>query len=120
MVSVSRISISTGIGISIGIGIGIGISISIGLGFGLGIGIGISIGISIGICIVLYSVVQKLTETDRQTGGWADKPIFFSQKIFSQLINRKCQEVSSTSQHQFSHDKPSKICWVNMTPPREK
>ena len=36
-------------------------------------GIDISIGISI--CIVLYSDIQKLTGTDRQTGRQAGKPM---------------------------------------------
>ena len=35
--------------------------------------------------------------------------------IFSQLIDGKSQELSSTSEPWFSCDKHFKICWVNMT-----
>ena len=47
-------------------------------------------------------------------GGGGNLPkkkyIFFLHKIISQQIDRKCQEVSSTSELQFSHDKRFKIC----------
>ena len=48
------------------------------------------------------------------TLGWYS--IFF-QKIISQQIDRKYQEVSSPSELRFSRDKRLKICQVDMTPP---
>ena len=48
------------------------------------------------------------------------KNSIFFQKIISQQIDRKSQEVSSTSELRFSRDKRLKICRVNMTPPHEK
>ena len=38
-------------------------------------------------------------------------------KNFSQWIDRKSQEVCSTSENWFSRDRRLKICWVNMTHP---
>ena len=50
--------------------------------------------------------------------GYPPKKIqFFFQKIISQRIDRNCQEVLSTSELRFSHDKHLKICQVNMPPP---
>ena len=43
------------------------------------------------------------------------KNSIFFQKIISQQIDRKSQEVSSTSELRFSRDKRLKICRVNMT-----
>ena len=45
------------------------------------------------------------------------KNSIFFQKIICQPIDRKCQEVSSTSELRFSRDKRLKICRVNMPPP---
>ena len=53
-------------------------------------------------------------------GGYPPKKKFnFFSKINSQRIDRKCQEVSSTSELRFSLNKAAKLLGVLKTPPRE-